>query len=162
MLVKNTMNRVVKFEPERLIGAFLNDPEATVLESARLYPPVAGYNPFKIREDKTYKLKTGHTVTQKAGDFGVLINNQAHHDPTVFGGGKNDGEYAKKFDPTRPNLDRVLTWGNELRDIRKCPTSAGCDAAPRPCPGTHLALRVAKSTLSYFIEHAAKADKKEL
>ena len=112
MLVKNTMNRVVKHEPDRLISAFLKDPEATVLESARLYPPVAGYNPFKLRENKTYTLKTGHTVESKAGQWGVLFSNAAHHDPSVFGGPSRDAEYAKKFDPTRENLDRSKHQSN--------------------------------------------------
>ena len=56
------------------------------------------------------------------------------------------------FDPSRPNLERVLTWNNEVGDMRRCGSAAGCASAPRGCPGTHLALHLTKEILGLFVQ----------
>ena len=70
----------------------------------------------------------------------------ANLDPQVF------GERASDFLPGRANADRLLTWNNELRDIRSCPSAAGCPAAPRGCPGTHLSIHLTERVVGYVVK----------
>ena len=72
----------------------------------------------------------------------------SNKDPSLF-------EEPLAFRPGRKNALRLLTWNNELRDIRACPTAAGCDAAPRGCMGTHLSLRVATAVVEFFVSGLA-------
>ena len=71
-------------------------------------------NPFKVTEDTTRSFRTGRSHTAKAGDFGTLTTSGANVDPAIF------GSDAMEFRPGRENADRLLTWNNELRDIRSC------------------------------------------
>eukprot|EP01052_Picozoa_sp_SAG31_P025489 SAG31_NODE_2236_length_6119_cov_15.764784_7_plen_90_part_00 len=83
----------------------------------------------------------------------------ANTDPTVF------GDDATDFNPSRENLERIMTWNNEIGAIRTCATAAGCEVAPRGCPGTHLALRISTAVVEFFvegIEAGAYKDTKEL
>ena len=75
---------------------------------------VARRNPFKVTEDVTRSFRTGRSHTAKAGDFGTLTTSGANVDPAIFGSDANE------FRPGRENADRLLTWNNELRDIRSC------------------------------------------
>lgn len=45
-----------------------------------------------------------------------------------------------------------VAWNNELDAIRSCPTAAGCPAAPRGCPGTHLALHLATKVTTFVVD----------
>merc|ERR1719201_2586113 len=161
MMVYNTAKHVL--QNDDLLRQCL-DPatlEAVLLEGARVYPPVAGFTYFRAAEDKTWTLSDGRVHTEHKGDVGFMVSNAANHDPSVFGGAKKDFEYAKKFIPGRENADRLLTWGAELRDLRSCPTAAGCKAAPRPCPGAHLSFILARDVLKFFCEGASKERKQE-
>ena len=75
---------------------------------------VARRNPFKVTEDVTRSFRTGHSHTTKAGDFASMSTSGANVDPAIF------GSDAMEFRPGRENADRLLTWNNELRDIRSC------------------------------------------
>jgi hypothetical protein len=160
VLTQSTFNAILR-DQATLVPAWKKDPDAVLLEGARLYPPVGGHNPMKatkadVMDEIKYKSgrKTHNQI--KEGDMFFSIMNTAHHDPAVFGGPDKDYEYAKKFIPGRENADRILTWGAELRDIKSCPTTAGCNAAPRPCPGVFLSYRVARDVISYFVDAGLK------
>merc|ERR1712187_298138 len=102
-------------------------------------------NPFIVRETSTYTI-AGRTFVEEAGRLGGMITLFANHDPKVFGGpGKTKEEkdaYARAFIPDRENLDRILTFMAEPRDVRMCPNMTGCVHAPRFCMGTFLCPRM--------------------
>lgn len=106
------------------IPMFKNDPAAFMLESARLTPSVAGMNPYVVSEDRTHSFRTGKSHTAKAGDCGMITTSGANVDPAVW------GEDALEFKTGRPNAERLMTWNNELGDIRSC-------GAPLPLHRTH-------------------------
>ena len=93
----------------------------------RLRCLVARRNPFKVAEDTTRSFRTGRTHTAKAGDFGLMSTSGANVDPAVF------GSDAMEFRPGRENADRLLTWNNELRDIRSCGKHCTFCALTPPC-----------------------------
>lgn len=136
---------------------FKADPEAFVLEVERLNPTVAGVNPFVAGATQTVTLGNGRQHTETAGDLACSLSMAANRDPAVFGGPTKDPAYANRFIPGRENADRLLTWINELRDMRKCANMSGCPAAPRPCPGAELAIRTLVRATSYFVERAETA-----
>lgn len=144
---------------EEQVKQCVSDPAAVILEGARRFPPVLGINPFVLREDRALKLGNGRTVQETAGKWGIMSTNGANHDPSIFGGEKHELEYAMQWKPGRENSDKIMTWGNELAAIKTCPTAAGCEAAPRPCPGAHLALRLGESAMKHFCELRLAAPK---
>ena len=60
-------------------------------------------------------------------------------------------ESPETFRPGRANAERLMTWNNELGAIRSCPTAAGCPAAPRGCPGTHLAIHLTEKVVGVVV-----------
>jgi len=135
-LALQTVKHLLK-DPAKYVPLFRKDSEAFMLEAARLYPPVGGMNFMELREPLEMKLASGGSLRAGAGTWGVTITSGANRDPTVFAD-------PDAFAPGRANAERLLTWNAELRDIR-----AG--TAPRGCPGTHLALRLATAVVAYFV-----------
>jgi len=133
-----------------LVELMRNTPEAVLLEGWRLFPPAAAFSPFKVRENTEIKWKNGLVWQEKKGDMAFLSANTAHHDPDVFGGPKHDYTWTNRFIPGRENADRIVAFGAEYRDIKKCKTAAGCPEAPNFCPFTHMSFRIARDTLLYF------------
>jgi len=147
---------LVKSDPAKFLKLYRQNPEAFVLESARLNPAVAGQNPSVIPDDIAYKGVDGKPRIFPKGSWASLSSSGANRDPSVF-----PDPAAFKVD--RPNLDRILTWNAELGDMRKCNSTAGfpsCKEAPRPCPGTWLAIRVANAAIAFFMEGVEKSLKK--
>lgn len=128
-----------------------------MLEAARLYPPVGGLTKLAV-EPKRRELGNGGTLLDAPGTSVMLWTSAANYDPHVFGGPAQSADYAKRFIPGRENADRLLTWVAELRDLNKCPDAAGCAHAPRPCPGTHLALYLATEASKAFVAAAAERE----
>ena len=62
----------------------------------------------------------------------------ANYDPSVF----ND---PWKFDPTRKNLDKVLSWNGPVGSV-----GMGIAATPRGCPGHSISLAVAEQVVERF------------
>jgi hypothetical protein len=54
------------------VKLYQQDSAAFVLEAARLYPPVAGMNPFVHTGDEELTFATGRTLSRVAGDFGLI------------------------------------------------------------------------------------------
>eukprot|EP00928_Gymnodinium_smaydae_P073621 TRINITY_DN5679_c1_g3_i2.p1 TRINITY_DN5679_c1_g3~~TRINITY_DN5679_c1_g3_i2.p1 ORF type:complete len:496 (-),score=95.37 TRINITY_DN5679_c1_g3_i2:76-1452(-) len=157
-LAFETIKHVLK-KPAEYAALFRKDPEAFMLEAARLYPPVGGMNPMKVTKAAKYSFQNGRPDMEvKPGDLGVIFTSNANRDPTIF-------KDPEEFRPGRENADRLLSWNAEIRDFSTCDSVAGCPAAPRGCPGTFLSLRIATKTVAYFvggIEEALGAEKKEL
>lgn len=136
----------IQTDPAKYIPMFRQNKEAFMLEAARLFPPVAGMNFYVIPEATTRTFGAGITHTAQAGDFGIIHSTGANRDPTFW------GDDADEFKPGRPNAQKLMTWNNELDAIRSCPTAAGCPAAPRGCPGTHLALHLATKVTTFVVD----------
>jgi len=126
------------------------EPDKVILEGARRFPPVLGINPFVYHTNKDYTLGNGRQISEHVGDWGLMSTNGANHDPAVWGGPSNSLEHAFKWQPGRKNIDKLMTWGNELGALRSCESAAGCSAAPRPCPGAHLSFRLARDVAQHF------------
>jgi cytochrome P450 len=138
----------VRSNPEKMVKLYRKDPDAFLLETSRLNPPVAGMNPFTLTQNLTIQNVDGTPRTFQPGTWGGILISGANKDPTLY-------PDPYEFKPDRANLDQILTWNAELRDIRKCKNTAGfpsCKEAPRPCPGTWLALRTVKSAISFFMD----------
>jgi len=151
-LVIGTFN-MVRGSPQKMLKLYHKDPDAFVLESARLNPAVGGQNPSVLMQNLTIQNVDGTQRTFPAGTWVGTLTSGANKDPTLY-------PDPYEFKPDRANLDRILTWNAELRDIRKCKDTAGfpsCKDAPRPCPGTWLALRVAKAAVGFFMEGVEKS-----
>jgi len=134
---------------KHLAELFWKGPRSFVIESARLYPAVAGMA-LLANEDRTLTFGNGRKHELKKGDFVQNWNAAANVDPTVFGGPGKSEAYARKFDPSRENLERMMTWNGELGEILACKTTVGCPGAARPCPGTRLALHTATEVTKFF------------
>jgi len=138
-----TVKHVLK-KPAEYVKLFRSNPEAFVLESARLYPPVAGMNPFAVRKEETMKFANGRTLHVKNDTAGLIFTSNANMDPQVF-------DEPDEFRPGRDHALKVLSWNNEVGDFRKCATPAGCPEAPRACPGMHLSIRLVIKVVEFFV-----------
>merc|ERR1711904_752086 len=146
-LAYETIRFILK-DPRKWGDLFTQDKAAFMLEAARLFPPVGGMNPFAFREPRTitFPEKLGRPPKEISKDFIAMTSTSgANRDPTVY-------EDPLAFKPGRKNALKVLTWNNEIGEIRKCKTVAGCPEAPRGCPGTHLSLRVATRVVESFVD----------
>lgn len=74
------------------------------------------------------------TVYLKHHQFIVTAN----YDPSVF-------KDPWKFDPTRKNLDKVLSWNGPVGSV-----GMGIAATPRGCPGHSISLAVAEQVVERF------------
>jgi len=140
---------MISKDPKTYVSLFRKDAEAFMLEAARFQVTVGGML-FYANKESTFNIK-GKVFKEHVGDPAMNWNSGHNFDPLVYGGPKKDLEYAAKFIPGRENADRLMTWNNELRDVRKCKNAAGCPEAPRPCPGIHLARRVSRQVVEFFI-----------
>ena len=68
----------------------------------------------------------------------------ANRDVGIFGGKSQDRSYADKFDPTRENLDRILSWNGVESEVAK-------HNAPRGCPGHDLSQALTKDVVSHVL-----------
>eukprot|EP00929_Paragymnodinium_shiwhaense_P108818 TRINITY_DN75159_c0_g1_i1.p1 TRINITY_DN75159_c0_g1~~TRINITY_DN75159_c0_g1_i1.p1 ORF type:complete len:468 (-),score=73.43 TRINITY_DN75159_c0_g1_i1:61-1464(-) len=151
-LAHNVLAHILK-DKDKQIALFRADPHAYMLEATRKFPAVAGMNPWTVQEGRDgliggkVKLPDGSTYQVKPGTPSFIITTGANNDPSVF-------ENPLEFRVGRGNVERQLTFNAEIQDVRKCPnsTTAGCPAAPRPCPGMWLAIRVAKAAVTFFTD----------
>lgn len=132
--------RHIMANPAKNVPIFRSDVDAFMLEAARLFPPVGGMNPIALRRPTQMLAGDASVVAVQAGAWGMTITTTANRDPFVFA-------EPDLFLPGRPLNDRLLTWNAELRHIRD-------GSAPRGCPGTFLALRLATAVVSYFVAGA--------
>jgi len=138
---------MVRSNPGKSAQLYRKDPDAFLLETARLNPPVAGMNPSVLTQNLTIKNVDGSSRTFGPGTWAGVLTSGANKDPSLY-------PDPYDFKPDRANLDRILTWNAELRDIGKCKNTAGfpsCVEAVRPCPGTWLSLRTVKAAIDFFM-----------
>eukprot|EP00933_Yihiella_yeosuensis_P038236 TRINITY_DN32186_c0_g2_i1.p1 TRINITY_DN32186_c0_g2~~TRINITY_DN32186_c0_g2_i1.p1 ORF type:complete len:494 (+),score=68.74 TRINITY_DN32186_c0_g2_i1:108-1589(+) len=153
--------KMIDTDPKTHIRLFKSDPEAYILEACRVHVAVPGmlhivpgveHVKLGSKADTEFSMvSSGATFEKPDGDFSSTENAGHNLDPSVFGGGRRNFEFAKKFLPGRANSGRLMTFNAELIDVKKCKDAAGCVEAPRPCPAIHLALRTIKDVVGFFI-----------
>jgi hypothetical protein len=116
---------------------------AFMLEHARLDPPVTSVTSIVPRNVDT--ILRGKNVTIKAGTRNQLGLSTANKDPTVFGGRYHSKAKAQMFDPSRKNLEMIVSW-NGIESFVKMGN------APRGCPAYNLSLSIAESMVDFFKE----------
>merc|ERR1711918_227463 len=137
------------------MAMYLADKVAFLKESARLNPPVGGIVlPSHMDVDVTVDGDlAGTRLKFSAGEDGALWIPNANKDPKVFGGASQSVEYAFKFDPTRENLDKIMTWNGLLDDIERgwAPVPGTKGYPPRACPGAIFAIQMVEKVVDYFL-----------
>jgi len=119
-----------------MVAAYKANPENYIKETARLDPPVTSATSV-VKQDMLVEMGfTGKSLFIAAGFLRQYTLSLANRDPTVF-------ENPSLFDPTRPSLERALTWNGEI--------SKGEQAYPRLCPGRYLSLQVVQAIMDHGI-----------
>lgn len=159
----NMVTRVIssmEADPQ-MIPVFKKDPEAFMLEAIRMWGGGGGGSVWYVNKTTTWTLGSGTEFTEPKGSMAMANLYASSYDPNVFGGPSKDPGYARKFLPGRENSQRILTWMNELQDIRKCPNMTGCEAAPRFCPGAELSNRLGRQMTEFYIQHCTGGKSKD-
>ena len=88
------------------------------------------------REEKKISASGGHAETHlPAGSVQQNFIASANLDPTVF-------PEPTQFDPTRDNLDKILSWNAPLDQV---------ETAPRGCPGKALSQALVIKFVQYLL-----------
>merc|ERR1712080_222737 len=82
-LAFETVKHVLK-SPAEYVELFRSDPDAFMLESARLYPPVAGMNPMAVTTPREIMLDNGRSLKLEDRMPGLIFTSNANMDPLVF------------------------------------------------------------------------------
>ena len=135
-----------------LVALYRRDPDAFVLESCRVDPPVTSACATFVEEGQTITLGAGcgggcggggasatKTTRVKPGTplqyvFGGLAG--PNRDPRVFA-------RPNRFDPARKDLRKLLSWNGPLDEAAAC---------PRFCPGQELSMIVVRAILGSIDE----------
>ncbi len=134
----------LRSNPQHYVPLFEQDPVAFLHEEARVDPPVTSFTSV-LRKDTLVELgpSMGSRIFEKETPFQVILST-ANMDPTVFGGPHHSKSHAKHFDPTRENMDHILSWNGKLKDVQ-----AGI--APRGCPGYRLSMALSRALVQTFL-----------
>eukprot|EP00756_Hemistasia_phaeocysticola_P047466 Hpha_TRINITY_DN2169_c0_g1::TRINITY_DN2169_c0_g1_i1::g.42367::m.42367 len=149
----STIRRINR-DPSLYVPMYLKNKAAFLKESARLEPPVGGlvYVSGSTHTNKYGGDLKGWSSEVKKGDLAVAWIPTANKDPRVFGGRAKSEAYAYQFDPTRENLDQIMTWNGLLQDIENGHAPPGTPGhAPRACPGAIFALQLCEKVVDYFL-----------
>jgi len=142
------------------LGLSQADPDAFLVESARLDPPVTSVSAIAPKGGQQLQGPGGGQLRVAQGVPMQLLLSHANRDPAVF-----ERPYA--FDPSRRNLDKVLSWNGVDAAVRAGQAPCGCPAcchhlprllppaqsatcprrvpqAPRGCPGRALSIDLAR------------------
>ena len=102
-LATHTLDRI-RSDPALYVPMYRADPEAFLLESARVDPPVTSVTAV-LGEDKWIDVASGYRFTGtrrtklSKGTTVQLTLSTANKDPKVFGGHANSKFHANRFDP---------------------------------------------------------------
>eukprot|EP00466_Bigelowiella_natans_P019697 jgi/Bigna1/82246/fgenesh1_pg.89_\ len=139
--------------PQSQIPLYKKDKLRYLKESARLQPPVTSVT-HTVAEDKKVSMGNGlEPVAVAKGTTVQVIIATANSDPAVFGGKYRSKKYAETFDPSRENLDKIVSWNGVEMSVQS-------REGPRWCLGHDLSLDVATKILDYILpteEEAAAA-----
>lgn len=150
----STLDRI-RSDPAYYVPLYKKDRVAFLKESARLNPPVGGMvvNAHKDVHVSLDGDMSGKKLDVDAGQLGVMWIPNANKDVHVFGGPNKDEEYAFKFDPSRENLDKIMTWNGLLDDIENgwAPVPGTKGHSPRACPGAIFAIQMVEKVVDHFL-----------
>ncbi|EOD34039.1 hypothetical protein EMIHUDRAFT_228891 [Emiliania huxleyi CCMP1516] len=107
--------------------ALYADPDAFLVESARLDPPVTSVSAIAPKGGQQLQGPGGGQLRVAQGVPMQLLLSHANRDPAVF-----ERPYA--FDPSRRNLDKVLSWNG-------VDAAGSCDYSASDRPSEDLELR---------------------
>lgn len=136
--------RRIRSDPGRFVEMYESDPDAFLLEHARLDPPVTSYSSILTHTVDIDVWPFGK-VHVKTGTPAQMTLTPGNRDAIVFGGPKKSRAYADTFDHTRENLDLILSWNGVFKDV-------GLEkSAPRGCPGVDLSRAVAREVIELVL-----------
>ena len=126
---------------------------AFIKESVRYLGFNPGVTSYVLPKDMKLRV-AGKDRTFYEGTNVLIQMGLCNRDVTIFGGEEESFEYADSFDPTRENLDKILSW-NAMEEYVMTKDEK---AAPRQCPGHDMALFVAILILDMFQPDPMEAD----
>jgi hypothetical protein len=127
----------IRADPANMLPLWRNNSHSFLLEQARINPPVTSYTSM-LQNELSVNL-SGYDITLPSNTTtmqNLIIT--ANRDPAVF------GLNAELFDPTRENLDKILSWNGIEGQF------ASKKAPPRGCPGHDLSQVVVHQVVEYF------------
>ena len=139
-LTSHTLERL-RSDPGRYQPMWNQNKTAFLLEQARLDPPVTSVT--SLLPERTEVTLRGLDVSLEALTPNQLGLSTANRDPLVWGDRYHSLKRALEFDPTRPNLDQLMSWNGPLHAVRK-------GLAPRGCPAHRLSMAVAEKLVDHF------------
>ena len=155
-LTSHTIARI-RSDPNRYVEMYERDPQSFILEQARIDPPVTSYSSLTRSVTDVYIWPYG-TLKAPIGTPQQMTIATANRDVKFFGGKSKSRSYADEFDPTRENLDKILSWNGVESEVAK-------GNAPRGCPGHDLSQNLAKEVVGHIlplIKREMKGKKSEL
>jgi hypothetical protein len=120
---------------------WLENSTAFLLEHARLDPPVTSVTSL-VPADTGATLQ-GKSIKIVSGTPNQLGLSTANRDPTIWGGKYHSKVRSLQFDPSRGNLDQVVSWNGPVSAVK-------IGMAPRGCPAHNLSLSIAESMVEHF------------
>lgn len=149
-LVTHTLN-FIRANPDERLPLWHENPEAFLLESARVDPPVTSVTAL-LPDDITLDVGSGSRGTGCIQAFfernttAQLVISEANVDPFVFGGPDASVTRAREFDPRRDRseLNKILSWNGVHSGVID-------GSAPRGCLGYHVSFDVALKVVNRFL-----------
>ena len=132
-------------DPGKYGKLYRNNKIAFIKESVRYIGLNPGVTSYVLPKDIKLKVANKQRTFYKGTNVLIQIGH-CNRDIDIFGGDDKTFEYADTFDPTRENLDKILSWNGLEEHV----TAQNEKAAPRHCPGHDMALFVAILILDMF------------
>eukprot|EP00931_Biecheleriopsis_adriatica_P046768 TRINITY_DN26896_c0_g2_i1.p1 TRINITY_DN26896_c0_g2~~TRINITY_DN26896_c0_g2_i1.p1 ORF type:complete len:1082 (-),score=261.34 TRINITY_DN26896_c0_g2_i1:195-3272(-) len=126
-----------QFQDRHHVLLFRKDPTEYLHELMRYSGAVASIT-TALHKDEVINLE-GHKIGFKKEQPLQHCLATANLDPTVF-------PDPSHFDPSRPELGKMITWNGKLSDVK----ARNYSGAPRFCPGYHLSVKIATEVCAQF------------
>lgn len=146
--------RRIRSDPETYVPMFRRRPKAFLVEQARLDPPVTSYSSLS-RSGATVKVWPLGMFGAMKGTPQQMCIATANRDVDIFGGPDRDRAYADSFDPSRENLNQVLSWNGVEIDVTN-------GVAPRGCPGHDLSQHIAEGVIRAVLSAMDEVEEERL
>ena len=149
-LVRSTLRRV-RADPKRFLGMWAENPQAFLLETARLDPPIGSFTNILQTEQKVATARfPDNPATIPPGKTVQYFISAANQDPSVFGGHASSTARARQFDPSRADIRHSLAFGGPQWAWDKH-GFVDWTVAPRACPARRLSLSIAQRVVEGFL-----------